>query len=94
MWRNANREVRVKRYWFLVVVLLSAAEVQAADWPECESAKREAVRLQQALRDGRKLRGYNSGAAMKKARRSRDEWLRKNCRSYSRRLRDVERSLM
>ena len=84
----------MKKYLVSVVFVLSGAMAQGADWSECEGVKREAVRLQQALRDGRKLKGYSSGEAMKKARRKRDTWLRKNCRSYSRRLRDIERSMM
>ncbi len=85
------------RGWIIVglaVSLLSLEDANAADWPQCKSAKREAVRLQQALRDGRKLKGYKSGAAMKRARKSRELWLRKNCRYHSRRLREVERSMM
>jgi hypothetical protein len=31
---------------------------------------------------------------MKKARRAKEEWIWKNCRYYSRRLRDIERDMM
>ncbi|WP_295874647.1 hypothetical protein [uncultured Zhongshania sp.] len=68
--------------------------VHAAGWESCRARKIEAVRLEQALGDGKKLKGYASGAAMKKARRSKEDWIRKNCRYYSSRLRDVERDMM
>ncbi|WP_269618776.1 hypothetical protein [Zhongshania sp. BJYM1] len=66
----------------------------AADWQACRARKVEAVRLEQALGDGKKLKGYASGAAMKKARRAKEDWIWKNCRYYSRRLRDLERDMM
>lgn len=68
--------------------------VHAASWDACRARKIEAVRLEQALGDGKKLKGYSSGAAMKKARRAKEEWIWKNCRYYSRRLRDIERDMM
>ena len=78
----------------MTLLVVTTPTLQAADWPECRNVKREAVRLQKALRDGRKLSGYRSGSAMKKARRDKDVWLRKNCRYHSRRLRDLERDMM
>lgn len=78
----------------VVLAVTAVPDVQAADWPECRQVKREAVRLQKALRDGRKLTGYRSGSAMKKARRDRDIWLRKHCRYHAKRLRDIERDMM
>ena len=81
----------------LVGSLLSIAAVapaNAASWEQCRREKIEAVRLEQALGEGKKLRGYASGTAMKNARRKKESWLWKNCRSYSRRLRDIERDMM
>ena len=78
----------------LSAVFVTALPVQAADWQSCRARKIEAVRLEQALGAGKKLKGYASGAAMKKARRAKEDWLWKYCRSYSRRLRDVERDMM
>ncbi len=83
--------------WTILIIMLTALGAQsaaAADWASCKGAKREAVHLQQALRDGRKIKGYASGAAMKRARRQRDVWLRKHCRSYAKRLRALEREMM
>ena len=81
-------------FFSMALVVVTVPTSWAADWPECRNAKRESVRLQKALRDGRKLSGYSSGSAMKKARRDKDIWLRKNCRYHSQRLRDLEREMM
>lgn len=75
-------------------LLVTGLPLAAAEWSECRRVKRDVVTLQQALREGRKLKGYKSGAAMKRARRDGDIWLRKHCRYYSRRLRDIERQMM
>ncbi|WP_372864167.1 hypothetical protein [Spongiibacter sp.] len=80
--------------WWVLAVSWWPLSVSAADWASCKSSKREAVQLQQALRDGRKLKGYASGSAMKRARRQRDIWLRKHCRGYAKRLRALEREMM
>lgn len=86
----------LRRYVAVLAIALGPglAPVAAADWPACKKVKREAVQLQQALREGRKLRGYASGQAMKRGRERRELWLRKQCRYYSGRLRDIERSMM
>jgi hypothetical protein len=78
----------------LCIVLTFAVQVHAASWQSCRARKIETVRLEQALGAGEKLKGYASGAAMKKARRAKEDWLWKNCRGYSRRLREVERDMM
>ena len=82
----------------LIATLLCAAilspAVEAADWAACKKRKVEAVKLDQALRRGHKRSGYKSGAAMKRARREAEQWLWKNCRYHSRRLRDIERQMM
>ncbi len=78
----------------LGIFLVMNHSARAADWNACRARKVEVVRLEQALGAGKKLKGYASGAAMKKARRSKEDWLWKHCRSYSRQLRDVERSMM
>ena len=78
----------------LCAVLSLALPTHAADWRACRAKKVEVVRLEQALGAGKKLTGYASGAAMKKARRSKEDWLWKHCRNYSRRLREVERDMM
>ena len=77
-----------------IVLAVGAEPVAAADCPACKKVKREAVALQQALREGRKLRGYASGQAMKRGRERRELWLRKQCRYYSGLLRDIERGMM
>lgn len=83
------------RLTILLFLSFSAgSELHAADWDACRARKIEAVRLEQALGDGKKLKGYASGAAMKKARRAKEDWIWKNCRYYSRRLRDIERDMM
>ena len=81
----------------IVLAALAASGISfpyAADWSDCRAQKREAVRLEQALGNGKKLKGYHSGAAMKQARRNKEAWLRKHCRYYSSRLRDIEREMM
>ncbi|MDF1693269.1 MAG: hypothetical protein P1U47_12890 [Zhongshania sp.] len=78
----------------LGIFLVMSHSARAADWKACRARKVEVVRLEQALGAGKKLKGYASGTAMKKARRSKEDWLWKHCRSYSRRLRDVERDMM
>ncbi len=74
---------------FAVLSCGLAGPAQAADWRQCKSEKLEAIRLEKALRKGRRLKGYGSGAAMKRERRRIDEWLWKNCRSYYSELRDL-----
>jgi hypothetical protein len=69
-------------------------DAHAASWEACRAKKIEVVRLEQALGDGKKLNGYASGAAMKKARRAKEDWIWKNCRYYSSRLRNIERDMM
>jgi|TARA_R110000772_G_scaffold155288_1_gene266361 hypothetical protein len=92
---KVDKEVTMKYpIALLSAVLTIAAPAQAADWRACRAKKVEVVRLEQALGAGKKLKGYASGAAMKKARRAKEDWLWKHCRSYSRRLRDVERDMM
>lgn len=78
----------------LSLSLFLSADLLAADWDACRARKIEAVQLEQALGKGKKLKGYASGAAMKKARRAKEDWIWKNCRYYSRRLRDLERDMM
>ncbi len=92
---KVDKEVAMKySIALLSAVLIFAAPVQAAGWQACRARKIETVRLEQALGAGKRLKGYASGAAMKKARRAKEDWLWKNCRSYSRRLREVERDMM
>ncbi|AKH68442.1 hypothetical protein IMCC21906_00750 [Spongiibacter sp. IMCC21906] len=78
----------------LLIGVILISQSQAASWKSCKKRKQEAVRLEQALGKGKKLKGYKSGAAMKKARRNHEQWLWKNCRYYSSRLRDLEQELM
>ncbi|CAA0105816.1 Uncharacterised protein [Zhongshania aliphaticivorans] len=83
---------------FRLLVLLYCLSIfpiaHAASWQACRAKKIETVRLEQALGNGKKLKGYKSGATMKKARRSKEEWIWKNCRYYASRLRDIERDMM
>ncbi len=62
---------------------------QAADWPECRRAKLESIKLQDALRKGRLVRGYSGRNAMRGAMRDYDKWLWRECRQYSGELRDL-----
>lgn len=77
-----------------LIGVLMPLSVCAADWDDCKQRKREALRLEQGLGKGKKVSGYSSGAAMKARRRELERWLRKNCRYYSNRLRDLERESM
>lgn len=81
-------------YAGVVLAIIVCTPAWGGNWKACKKEKIEVVRLEQALGHGRKLAGYRSGSAMKKARRSKEEWLRKNCRYHSRQLRDLERELM
>ena len=90
-----DKEVMMKsRLIVFVCCFCIFPTVNAADWKACRAKKIETVRLEQALGDGKKLKGYSSGAAMKKARRAKEDWIWKNCRYYSRQLRDIERDMM
>jgi hypothetical protein len=82
------------RFIVFLVILQGSMALQAADWLSCRASKVEVLQLEKSLRSGKKLKGYASGAAMKKARRRKDDWLWKHCRAYSSRLRDVEASMM
>lgn len=61
----------------------------ATEWPECRRTKLESLKLQQALRKGSLLRGYNNRGAMREAMRDNDKWLWRECRRYSGELRDL-----
>ena len=73
--------------WFSLLSFISTA--QSADWPQCKTQKLESMRLEKALRKGRKLKGYASRNAMKRERRRIDDWLWKHCRYYDSELRDL-----
>lgn len=80
--------------YMAILLFCCSGPLHAASWSQCKSQKIQLVRLQQHLGAGKKLAGYSSGADMKRARRAKQTWLRKNCRYYSRQLRNIERGMM
>ncbi len=78
----------------ILISVMFLQQAQAADWQACKRQKIEVIKLEQALGQGKKLKGYGSGAAMKQARRDKEDWLWKHCRYYSNRLRNLERDRM
>ncbi|MBB3048302.1 hypothetical protein FHR99_002576 [Litorivivens lipolytica] len=75
---------------FLIIGLLSwSCLAQAVDWSDCRRGKLDALSLEQALRKGHMLRGYPDRSAMREALRERNDWLWRNCRRYSGKMRDL-----
>ena len=82
------------RLCFICVLALVNTQLHAAEWKECERAKLRLLKLEQrGAKSGHKARSGKSANSRHNA-AALDEWLWKNCRSYSNELRRLEQSHM
>jgi len=85
------------RSFFILCLTLASAQVHAAEWKECERAKLRQLKLEQRTQTGGKSAQKSRSGKTASSRRNAaalDEWLWKNCRSYSSELRRLEQNQM
>lgn len=86
----------LSRLFFICAALVST-QLHAAEWKECERAKLRQLKLEQRSHSGGKTGHKARSGKTSNSRHNAaaiDEWLWKNCRSYSNELRRLEQSRM
>ena len=85
------------RSLFILFMTLASMHANTAEWKECERAKLRLIKLEQRSqgsgKSGHKVRSGKISNSRQNA-ASLDEWLWKNCRSYSSELRRLEQERM
>ena len=75
-------------------LLLLSLPSLGQNWQDCRQQKLRQLTLEQGIKEERYYYGYRSRSAMKKEVRRIDEWLWKECRRYSKKLRKLYQKRM
>lgn len=87
----------VGKGWLIASIACCAMQLQAATLQQCEKAKLKQLQAEQGARTGGGKKSKSAGKGPSKRRQSvdkLDEWLWKNCSTYSYELRRLEQERM